>query len=235
MTVTKFPNVTLPDYKKIAKSVSEEEVGEITEKEVTEYTDYLRKQRAQAEAMSKGEQFDPEKAELPELTDEFVKTLGKFDSVETFLKELKKNMLDEKKMRAAETHRLKIMEEIIAGTKVDVPQVLVDEEIEKMMQKFKHDIEQYKMNIEDYLKQLGKTEEDLKAEWKPDAVKRATMNLILPEIAKEEKLKADADAVAKEVVHIKEHQPDINEQQAKMYVERVLANEAVFKFLEDLK
>jgi len=235
MTVTKFPTTKLPDYKKIAKAVPEEKIEKIEEKEVDEYTDYLRKQRAQAEAMSKGEKFDPEKTELPELNDDFVKTLGKFETVDQFKEELKKNMLEEKKQRTAETRRLKIMEGIIDETEVDVPDVLIDEEIEKMMQKFKYDIEQYKMNMDDYLKQLEKTEDDLRAEWKPDATKRAKMNLILPEIAKEEKLKASDDEVAKEVAHIKEHQKDIDDNQAKMYVERVLANEAVFKFLEAQK
>jgi len=235
MVVTKFPKIELPDYKKIAKSVPEEKATDIEEKEMDEYIDYLRKQRAQAEAMSKGEKFDAEKSELPELTNDFVKTLGKFETVEQFKEELKKNMSEEKKQKTAEARRLKIMEGIIDETKVDVPDVLIDEEVEKMMQKFKFDIEQYKMNMDDYLKQLEKTEDDLRAEWKPDATKRAKMNLILPEIAKKEKLVADAAAVEKEVAHIKEHQEDVNEQQAKMYVERVLANEAVFKFLEDQK
>ena len=154
MTVTKYPEVTLPDYKKIAKNTPEEKAPEVEEKEIDEYVTYLQKQRAQAEAMGKGETVDPEKIELPELTDEFVKTLGNFENVAQFKEELKKNMQEEKTMRTAEARRIKIMEDIIAETKVDVPDVLVDEEIEKMMQKFKQDVSQLHMEFDEYLDQV---------------------------------------------------------------------------------
>lgn len=235
MSVTLLPKIELPDYKEIAKKTEAPAEQKLEEKEVDEYINYIQTQRAQAEAMAKKEKIDPDKMELPEFNDEFVKTLGNFKTVDEFKTELKKNMLADKQNKAAESRRIKIIEQIINDAKVDVPDVLIDQEIERMMSKFKHDIEQVKMNPEDYLKQIDKTEEDLKKEWKPDAIKRSKMNLILPKIAAEEKLKADEKEVEKEVAHIKEHDKNINESQAKMYVESVLTNEAVFKFLEGQK
>ena len=235
MLVTLLPKIELPDYKEIAKKTEAVAEQKVEEKEIDEYVKYIQTQKAQAEAMAKNEKIDQEKLELPEFNDEFVKTLGDFKTVDEFKKELEKNMLADKKNKAQESRRIKIIEKIINDTKADVPDILVDQEIERMMGKFKHDIEQVKMNVEDYLKQIGKTEEDLKKEWKPDAVKRSKMNLILPKIAADEKLKADEKEVEKELTQIREHDDTINESQARMYVQSVLTNEAVFKFLEEQK
>jgi FKBP-type peptidyl-prolyl cis-trans isomerase (trigger factor) len=83
--------------------------------------------------------------------------------------------------------------------------------------------------------ELKKTEEDLLKEWHTDATKRAKMNLILPSIAKDEKITPDAKRLEKELEHLKEHHKDIDENQAKSYLTHVLTNEAVFEFLENLK
>jgi FKBP-type peptidyl-prolyl cis-trans isomerase (trigger factor) len=235
MTVTLFPQIELPDYKTVAKEIEEPTEQKVEQKEVDEYIEYLRKQRAQTEAMSKNKKIDPEKLELPELDDEFVKTLGNFKSVDEFRKELEKNMLASKVQREKEKRRMKIIEKIIEQTKVDLPDMLVDEEVERMMSKFKFDIQQFKMEPEEYLKEIKKTEEDLKKEWKPDAEKRVKMNLILPKIAEKEKLQIDQKEVEKEVEHIKHHEKNIDENHARMYVSSVLMNEAVFKFLEEQK
>lgn len=235
MVVTLFPKVELPDYKDIAKKIDPIVEQKVETKEVDEYIKYIQTQRAQAEAMGKNEKIDTDKMELPEFNDAFVQTLGDFKTVADFRKELEKNMLKDKQNKAAEVRRIKIIEKIINETKADVPDILVDQEVERMMSKFKHDIEQVKMDPEEYLKQINKTEDDLKKEWKADATKRSKMNLILPKIAEVENLKADAEEVDKEVAHIKEHDKDINEAQARMYVEMVLTNEAVFKFLEEQK
>lgn len=235
MLVTILPEIKLPDYKKIAKEIKPEDDPKVEKKEIDEYIKYIQTQRAHATAMAKNEKIDSEKLELPEFNDEFVKTLGNFKTVDEFKKELEKNMLDEKKNKVKEIRRIKTIEKIIEEAKIDVPDILIDQEVERMLARFRHDIEHLKMNPEDYLKQINKTEEDLKKEWRPDAVKRSKMNLILPKIAIEEKITADEKEVEKEVAHIKEHDKDLDELQVKMYVEMVLTNEAVFKFLEEQK
>lgn len=232
--ITVMPKISLPDYKKIAKNISASPEAVVEDKEVDDYIDYIRKQRAHGLAMSKGEKIDPEKLELPNLDEEFVKTLGDFKSVDEFKNKLKENMLQDKKMRNIETRRIKIIESIIDEVKDEMPEILIEQELERMFGKFKHDIEQFKMKPEDYLAQIKKTEEDLKKEWQTDAVKRVKMNLVLPKIAETENIKADKKDIDHEVSHLKEHDPSIDENHARLYVENVLTNEAVFKFLETL-
>jgi len=234
-----MPKIDLPDYKKIAKEAKPVEKTEVTDKEIDDYIEYIRKQKAEAAFMQKktsGEKVDEkEKENLPELNDEFVKTLGDFKNIEDFKKQLKENMLKDKELKASQTRKIEIIEKIIEEAKTEIPQVLIDEEIEKMSQNFKGQIEQMKMNFEDYLKQIDKTEEDLRKEWRSDAEKRVKTDLILPKIAKEENIKPDEERVKKELEHLKSHHKDINEDHAKIYITHALTNEKVFDFLSEIK
>lgn len=227
ITATLMPKIELADYKKIAKDTPKEKAEEVTEKEVEEYIEYIRKQRA-------GQPKEGEEQKLPEVNDEFVKSLGDFKDVEDFKTKLKENMSKDKEVQASQKRRVAIIEKIIADSKIDLPEVLVEEELNKMVHEFKSKVEGFKMDFDEYLKELKKTEDDLRNEWKADSAKRAKMNLILPRIAKEENIKPDEKAVEKEVKHLKENHKDVNEAQAKVYVASVLTNDEVFKYLEKL-
>jgi FKBP-type peptidyl-prolyl cis-trans isomerase (trigger factor) len=237
---TLMPEVELADYKKIAKSIEKKEGVKIDEKEIEDYINYLLKSRAESDALknkTSGEKTDSEnKAEikLPEFNDDFVKTLGNFKTVEDFKTQLRENMSAEKERQTKEKRRIEIIEKVIAESKVELPEILITEELDRMVDQFRSDIRNYKMETEDYLKEIKKTEKDLRDEWKADATKRAKMNLILPKIALAEKIEADKEKVEHEAKHLAEHHK-VDEARAKQYVEYVLRNEAVLKFLEELK
>lgn len=227
-----MPEAKLPDYKKLAKEVPKITKEEITDKQVDDYIDFIRKQRGQAIAQSKNDQ-DIEK-HIPELNDEFVQSLGNFKNVSEFKNHLKENLQKEKDLHAEQKRRVDILEKIIKESEVTLPDILVQEELEKRWSQFVGEIERFKMKPEDYLKEIKKTEKDLKDEWRPDAEKSAKMNIILPMIAKEEKIRADENEVGKEVEHLIEHHPDVNKERATAYVAMVLTNENVIRFLENL-
>lgn len=244
-----IPNIELPDYKKIAKEVKVVDNAEVTEKEIDTYIDFIRSQRAQMLKMNETKKTESENEEeknsddkksekvddnLPELNDEFVQSLGDFKTVADFKAEVKKNMQKEKDQKEIERRRLEIIEAIIKETKVDVPDILVNEEIERMLGEFKDRIRQMKMEPDDYFKEIKKTESELKEEWRTDAEKRSKMNLILPKIAQAEKVKVDPELVEKEIAHLKEHHKDLDEFRAKIYISNLLANEEVFKILEKI-
>lgn len=238
-TFALMPKVELPDYNKIAKSVKAVEKVDVTDKEINEYIDYIRKQKAESLYIHKktsGEEVDEkEKDNLPELNDEFIKTLGDFKNVEDFKKQLKENMLKDKETKASQTRKIEIIEKIIEAAKVELPEILIEEEIERMAQNFRAQIEGMKINFDDYLKQINKKEEDLKKDWRTDAIKRVTTDLILPKIAKAEEIKPDEDRIKHELEHLKEHHKDLNEDHAKIYITHALTNEKVFEFLSEIK
>ena len=220
-----MPTVELADYKKIASGTKKEK-AELKTEEVEGYIDQILNART-----TKNEAGEDVK---PELTDEFVKGLGEFKDVSDFKTRLTENMQAEKEVQASQKRRLEIIEEIVKQTTMTLPEVLVEEEQHKMLDEFRGRVESMKMNFEEYLTTIKKTPEDLMSEWKEDAVKRAKMNVILPQIAQKESIKPSEEDINHEISHLKEHYKDLDENRARVYIIGVLTNEAVFKFLETI-
>ena len=246
-----MPELKLPDYKKIAKKIISEVTNkekdiEPTDKEVEDTIMDIRKSRApkvhiadeaKEHVHKEGEECSHEheikETELPPFDDEFVKALGPFENIEDFKKKLKDNIKLEKENQLKEKTRLKIVEEIIEKTEAEMPEILIQVELDKILYRMESDITQMGLKFEDYLKHLNKTVEDLKKDFRGDAEKKAKLGLVLNEISKTEKITADKEQVEKEIFMILEHYKDADPERAKMHAENVLINEAVFKFLEE--
>ncbi|MFA5827160.1 MAG: trigger factor [Candidatus Paceibacterota bacterium] len=181
--------------------------------------------------LDKGE--DKGVSELPEFNDDFVQALGPFKNVADFKEKLKENIKLEKGNQAKEKTRLKIVEKIIDDLKIELPEILIEVELNKILYRMESDITQMGLKFEDYLKHLSKTVEDLRKEFRTDAEKKAKLALVLNKIADSEKIKADPEQVANEVAMILEHYKDADAERAQMHAENVLTNEKVFQFLEN--
>lgn len=239
-----LPQIKLPDYKKLAKKVTEEITDaekntEVTEEDMENTIMDIRKARApkinikDVPDKAEGEAGKIPEPELPEFTEEFVKGLGPFESIEDFKTQLRENLKIEKTNTLKEKTRIKIIEKIIDGSEVELPDILVEIELDKILYKMESDITQMGLKFEDYLVHLNKKREDLRGEFRSDAEKKAKLALVLNEIAKAEKIVADKEAVAKEVAHILEHYKDADPERAEMHAENVLTNEMIFNFLEN--
>ncbi len=236
-----LPEIKMPDYKKIAKKVVSEITDteknfEPTEKEVKDTIMDIRKSRAPKIKTSdvEGAQTSDVK-ELPDFNNKFVQALGPFKDIEDFKDKLKENMKLEKENGLKEKTRLKIAEEIVEGMSVDLPEIFIESELEKILYRMKSDITVMGLKFEDYLKHIKKTKEDLKKEFHEDAEKKAKLALALNEISKLENIKADPKKVASEVAMILEHYKEADPVRAEMHAENVLTNEAIFQFLENQK
>ena len=237
-----LPEIILPDYKKIAK----EALGKVTdtEKKVTVSDEDvektildIRRSRAPKQHISEPVNETKIKEEqdknLPEFTDEFVQALGPFKDVADFKDKLKVNIKLEKENHLKEKNRLNIINKIIDESTIDVPNILVELELDKILYRMESDVTQMGLKFKDYLKQLNKTVEDLRKEFRNDAEKKAKLALVLSEISKLEKIVADKEQVAKEVEQILEHYKDADPERSKIHAENVLTNEKVFQFLEN--
>jgi FKBP-type peptidyl-prolyl cis-trans isomerase (trigger factor) len=234
-----IPEIKLPDYKKIA--VKENDVKtepvEATEKELADTLEEIRKNYAlRNHTHAEGEEHkDDEKMELPEVNEEWVKNLGAFASVEDFKDKIKEGIQKEKEFKNKDKKRMSIIEKILEGTKVSMPKVMIESELKKMHAQFEDDITRAGLKVEDYLKHLKKTPEDLKKEWTPDAEKRAKVQLVITKIALDEKIEADQEIVKTEVENLLKTYKDATEERTRAYVEMMLTNEKVFEWLENQK
>ncbi|MEK7564156.1 MAG: trigger factor [Patescibacteria group bacterium] len=242
-----LPDITLPDYKDTAKKVLAEVIDEeknvvVTEEDLENTIMDIRKSRAPKKHISEvaeGDETEKKEGEeitkdekLPPFNDEFVQAIGPFKDVQDFKEKLKINLKLEKENRQKEKTRLKIIEKIIENSTLEIPDILIDLELDKIIYRMQSDIITMGLKFEDYLKHLNKTVEDLRKEFKPDADKKARLSLILHEIAKVEKISADPEQLEQEVATILEQYKDADPERARMHAENVLTNEKIFQFLE---
>lgn len=231
-----IPEVTLPDYKKIAKGTPVEETGAVKPEEIDAAIREIRTMRARKDATADGQPpAEIKEEELPVFDDAYVKTIGSFNDVADFTAKLTENIRLEKEHQTNEKRRLKIIEALIEKSVIDVPQVIIDAEIEKMLHRLKGDIQNIGFEFEAYLKQIGKSEDDIRKEWAPEAEKRAKLQLIIEKIADAEKLSADEHDVEHELKHLLEQYKDADPTRARMYIESTMRTDKVFKFLESQK
>ncbi len=245
--VTVMPEIKLPDYKKIAKEENKEKKDStVSDEDVEKSIEELRKLRARSSmshthddgSVHEGPEHDEHgneaavTAPLPELNDEFAQSFGEqFKTVEDLRAKVRENMLMEKNLIESDKIRVKIAERITEGAKVELPDMLIDGEIERMAYQMESDLANSGLTLEDYAKNIGKSLEDLKKEWRPSAEKRVIMQLALDEIANKEDLKPEKEKVDLEVAQLKAMYKDVDELRAKIYVESQLKNEKVFQWL----
>ncbi len=237
ITISVLPEFKLPPYKKIAGEVVSEEIFLVSEKEVDDVINEIRKNFAHME-MHKNKNSDDHKhgeikdEDLPEVNDEFVKKIGQFKDVSDFREKAKENLTKEKSIRAKEKRRTEILENILKGTEISVPQILIENELKKMLAQFQDDVARAGVNFEEYLKQVNKTEEGIKKDWTETAIKKAKIQLILNKISEEEKISPDGDKVRTETEKILIAHPSADPIRARLYVGQMFLNEKVIEFLE---
>ncbi len=238
ITISVIPDVALPDYKKIAADINAKKPEEIcvSEKEIMDFIENVRKGYAHSTAPAHTHEDGKEHVhDLPELTDEFVKKLGDFKTVEDLKNKVKENLLLEKTQKAREKKRLLIAEAVLKETPIEVPKALIESELAKLLARFHDDISRMGMTPEDYLKNSKKTEEDIRKEWRPDAEKRGKLQLVWNAISEKEKIVAPLEAIEEEVKHLLEHYKDADKDRTRAYVTMMMTNEKVFDFLEEQK
>jgi trigger factor len=121
---------------------------------------------------------------LPEATDEFAKTVGKFEDMAELTAELRTRLEANALDHARHDFADKIIEYATANATIDLPDILIDQEVEVMHDELRSALARQGITEEAYLKVVNKTDEDLHTEFRPQAEKRVKTLLVLSEIAR---------------------------------------------------
>ncbi|MDN5386469.1 MULTISPECIES: trigger factor [Bacillus] len=176
------------------------EAGAEKDVEVTFPEEYHAEELAGKPAVFKVKIHEIKAKELPELNDEFAKDVD--EEVETLaeLTEKTKKRLEEAKENEADA---KLREELVVkaaeNAEADIPQAMVDTELDRMMKEFEQRLQMQGMNLELYFQFSGQDENALKEQMKEDAEKRVKSNLTLEAIAKAENLQVTDEEVEEEL------------------------------------
>ncbi|MEC1753706.1 MULTISPECIES: trigger factor [Bacillus] len=176
------------------------EAGAEKDVEVTFPEEYHAEDLAGKPAVFKVKIHEIKAKELPELDDEFAKDID--EEVETLaeLTEKTKKRLEEAKENEADA---KLREELVLkaseNAEIDVPQAMIDTELDRMLKEFEQRLQMQGMNLELYTQFSGQDEAALKEQMKEDAAKRVKSNLTLEAIAKAENLEVTDEEVDAEL------------------------------------
>jgi len=187
------------------------------------------------------------KVELPELNDEFGKSMG-LTNLENLRNNISSNLRQEKETKEKQRIELEIIEKLIEASKfADLPETLIDQETHKMIHELQDNIARQGMNYEDYLKHIKKSESDLRLDFTPNAIKRVKTGLLIRAIAKKEEIKASEEEVNQEIERtivtykfnpqfadqIDELEKRMRTPEARQYFTNVITNRNTVEFLKD--
>jgi trigger factor len=139
---------------------------------------------------------------LPELDDEFAKDVSEFDTLEEYKQDLAAKMKERKVIDADAAREAAIVDQAADAAELEVPDVMVDTEIEQMMKDFESRLRTQGMNLDLYYQFSGQNEEALKEQMKVDASKRVRNNLVLEAVAKAENLEISDSDVEEELENL---------------------------------
>ncbi len=134
---------------------------------------------------------------LPEINDEFVKGLGGFQTLGQLVDSIKEGVGEEKKLKEKQRVRLEIIDYIIKNSKIELPEILINQQLDLMIGNLDRDLHSNGMELGLYLAQIGKTQDDIRNEWRVEAERQVKTAMILHRIAKDNNISASHEEIDK--------------------------------------
>lgn len=178
---------------------------------------------------------------LPELNDDFAKSVGNFDSLDALKKNIEDGIKKEKEENEKESFRNGLIEKIASESEIDLPDIMVERELDKMVAEFEGNISQHGVDFNSYLANIKKTEESLRADFRNQAEKRLKAALVLAEVIKKENIQIEESELTEKANEMLARFKDIdtagksvNPERLKEYARTILLNEKAFALFETI-
>ncbi len=137
---------------------------------------------------------------LPELNDEFAKEIDpEVESLEALRAKIKEQAVEQKKAESEGALRDELVEKAAANAEMEIPESMINTELDRMIQEFGQRLQMQGMNLELYFQFSGQTEADLRGQMKEDAENRVRVSLTLEAIAKAENIEVSEEDITTEL------------------------------------
>jgi len=214
--------------------------GEEKEFSVVFPKDHLQKELAGKEVNFNVKMKSVQRMILPEIDDEFAKGLGRFEDLNGFKKSIKEGIEKEKENQESQRLRQEILEKIAQKTKIEIPEILITTEKERILKDFKKLVtERFKTSFEEYINRIKKTEKELLDTFSNQAEKKIKQLLILREISKQEKIevskqeaKEAINGALKKYPNVEKAKRELDLDKLKDYYKEAIKNEKTLTKLE---
>jgi trigger factor len=180
----------------------------------------------------------------PEMTDDLAKEISnnKFATVIELKENISKNLLEEETAKADRMLEVKILEEAVKLCEFEeLPEMLVHEEIHRMLHELEDSISKQGMQLTDYLEAIKKTHDELEKDMEPQAEMRVKTSVLSRTLYQEQKMEVTPDEVEKEIEEVIKHYPNnpdvrkqIDNETYKDYLKNVIGNRKVMDYLKSI-
>lgn len=213
--------------------------GDEVEVNVTFPEEYHAEDLKGANAVFKVKVNEVKKKVVPDLDDDFAKDLNIKDveTVDDLKNTIKERIENSKKASAEQEADNALMEQLIDHITVELPDVLVEDEVNAQINQLASQIQAYGMQLPQYLQMMGKTVDDLKADYSENAEKTVKIRLALQKIAELEELKPTQEEIDKQLQDIADmYQMEFDQVKSMISSEMIemdVANQKALTFLKD--
>ena len=217
------------------------EAGSDVEVHVTFPEKYHAENLAGKEATFKVKVNSIREKEVPALDDDFVKEASETaNTVDEYKAEIREKLEKQAEQKADNAFESEILEAVVENTKIDLPEAMIEEQIDNMLRDMEMRLMYQGMRLDDYLKYTGQTREDLRKVYHDEAERRVRTQLTLEEIRKVEEIKAEEADINEEMKSLAEQSRKSLEdfkasltENDKKYFEEVASLTKTIKFLKD--
>ena len=180
---------------------------------------------------------------MPELDDEFAGDVSEFSTMAEYKDDVKKKLAEKKEASAKAKKEDEIVKAIVADSKIDIPQAMIDKEAQQMIENYSNRLRQQGLSIEQYMQFTGMTADKLKDEMGKQAKLNIESRLVLEAVADAEKIEATDDEYENEVKKMAEQyhmEPDkfkdiLGEEETKTLKKDIVIQKAVDLVLAESK
>lgn len=168
-------------------------IGEEKELNVTFPEDYHAENLKGKPATFKVTVKEIKEKQLPELDDDFAQDVSDFDTLAEYKDDLKKKIAERKESEAKAKKESEAIEKVVEAAKMDIPQAMIDTQVNRMLEDFAMRLQQQGLSVEQYFQYTGMTADKIMEEMKPEAVKRIKNSLVLEAVAKAENIEVSEE------------------------------------------
>ena len=162
------------------------------------------KKMAGKELIYKVTLVDIKEKELPALDDEFAKTAGDYKNLDELKQHIKKQLEERAKYQAENDFSENLMEKVAEKCSFEVPEVLINKQVESMLDNLKEDLKNRNMTLESYYEMIKADESKVKKEYSSLAEKQIKKELIIDKIIQDDKITATEEDLNNKIKEIAE-------------------------------
>jgi trigger factor len=174
-------------------------VGEERDVKVTFPEEYHSADLAGKEAVFKCKVHEIKEMEKPELNDEFAKDVSEFDTLEELKKDSREKLEKAAASKAEYETKNAVLEKVYEANEIDIPDVMVEDQIDEMMQEFDQQLRYQGLDLQKYFEYLQKEPKEFREELRADAYKKVKTRMVVEAVAEAEKLEATDEDVEAEL------------------------------------